>query len=600
MPQRPPLWQTRETKPEGVVVVEIPAVQPLRVYRLAGTQREMGRQFGELAAADGGWHAALDLYANRPTMAATMVAAGMPHRFRPIVERVADALLAPQRRRLQSIRSKQFPEYTERTRETFRAMGYDDKAIDATFVMEVLQNLIGLASRTGMFTRELEAAAIASCSSVAVWGSATVDGKLRHARNFDFPGGSIWDRAPLVVFCTPDRGQRYGYVSARGLDAPGITCFNEAGLTFTVHTRFHREVGYSGPSVIDLGHELIRTCTTLDEVAAAARRLGATSTWGLICSSAAERSAILVETTAKRVEVIESEADDDHLTCTNSYLHPAFQNGETPPGPDFRIDSLDRRCQLEAFVEKNRGAIDTESLQWLLGDYGGVDIVDLTPDVQRVDGTSVVAIDTVASIVSIPDERRIDVSVGPCPTGFGPYASVAWNWDGPVGAADDEVEIGPQRGRSHRGEPLSDSERAVSHRIAEIAHRHLEKAPPRVSLAALANLIDELPNEPSLRRIVGQLSILVGEPAAALAHLDHALTLEGTPGLREKLLLARSRAHSLLGDETAAQADRDEVLRSDPTHAPLEYAAARRESTKPPTRRALRNMAIDLLHLDAR
>ena len=80
------------------------------------------------------------------------------------------------------------------------------------------------------------------CSSLAVWGDATVDGELRHARNFDFPGATMWDTAPAVVFCEPTDGLRYGFVTTRGVDAPGITCFNEAGLTLTVHTRFHRDV----------------------------------------------------------------------------------------------------------------------------------------------------------------------------------------------------------------------------------------------------------------------------------------------------------------------------------------------------------------------
>jgi hypothetical protein len=57
-------------------------------------------------------------------------------------------------------------------------------------------------------------AATPACSTVVVWGAASSDGALRHARNFDFPGNGVWDAAPTLVLCAPTGGQRYGSVSA--------------------------------------------------------------------------------------------------------------------------------------------------------------------------------------------------------------------------------------------------------------------------------------------------------------------------------------------------------------------------------------------------
>ena len=78
---------------------------------------------------------------------------------------------------------------------------------------------------------------------------------MLHARNFDFPGVGLWDSGPVVVFCTPEKGLRYGFITTRGADAVGVSAFNEAGLTLTMHTRFHSEVVLKGTGVLDLGHE---------------------------------------------------------------------------------------------------------------------------------------------------------------------------------------------------------------------------------------------------------------------------------------------------------------------------------------------------------
>jgi len=219
----------------------LPPLHDPLVIRLRGSQAEMGRQFGELNARAGGHHAAVGLYVGPPTMAARILAAGFPYRTRAAAERVADVVLGAQRRRLDARRRRQFPAYAARTEAAFAPLGVDPSAASAVFVMDVLQNAVGMVARTGLFEHH-RVAAPAMCSSLAVWGDATVDGELRHARNFDFPGATMWDTAPAVVFCEPTDGLRYGFVTTRGVDAPGITCFNEAGLTLTVHTRFHRDV----------------------------------------------------------------------------------------------------------------------------------------------------------------------------------------------------------------------------------------------------------------------------------------------------------------------------------------------------------------------
>jgi predicted choloylglycine hydrolase len=578
---------------------DLPPQQPLVVVRLRGSQSEMGRQFGELSAEHGGFAAATSLYTGPPTMAARMVAAGLPFPVRRPVERVADRLFAAQRSRLYRRRLRRFPEYSTRTDAGFAAMDIPAEKASAVFVMDVLQNAIGLVSRTGLFDHT-SIPAVPSCSSLAVWGAATTDGTLLHARNFDFPGASIWDLAPLVVFCEPTDGVRYGFVTTRGVDAPGITCFNEAGLTLTVHTRFHHDVSYTSPSVIDLGHEVIRTSRTLDEAVAVVRRLGAASTWGILISSASEGRAVVVETTGHAVEVVEPTAGDAHLSHTNRYLSPTFRRGEVTTSNAFVIDSDSRHRQLEDFVAKSTGGIDADALEELLGDHAAPGIIDRSDDVQRLSGNSVVSPVSVGSIVSEPAHRRIRVSVGRAPSGYGPYVQVPWSWDGPVGVVDaGAFEVGPVRGRSHRGDRLTDDERHLAHRLSALTQAFIDRAAPHQVRAELEDLCHRAPGEPGLHGMAAFLAIVDDEMDLALVHLDRALALEATPQPRARLLLYRSRVLEVLGRSGEARAARDELATITDPSAAHERHAGESEATKPLSRRRLRLISPDLMVLDA-
>lgn len=576
---------------------QLPPTLELLVLRLRGSQREMGRQFGELCAAAGGHEPAMGLYAGPPTMAARVLAAGFPYRTRAAAERAADVALGAQRRRLDARRRRQFPEFAARTEAAFGPLGMDRRHSSAVFVMDVLQNAVGMVSRTGMFDHT-SVPAVPACSSLAVWGSATVDGELRHARNFDFPGAAIWDLAPTVVFCEPTDGLRYLFVTTRGVDAPGITCCNEAGLTVTVHTRFHRDVNYRAPSVIDLGHEIIRTSATIDDAVATAQRLGAASTWGLLVSSAAERSAVVVEMTGAGVAVTAPADDAEHLSCTNHYLDADLRDGEVTTSHAFAVDSASRQAQLEAFVDKHAGGIDTASLEELLGDLGAPGLVDRTDEVVRVTGPTVVSSVSVASIVAEPERRSIAVSVGRAPSGFGPYLQVPWAWDGPVGVVDDELPVGPTRGRSHRGRELTDDERDLAHRLSAVTQATLDRMPPHLVRAEVEDLCHRAPTEPGLATLAAVHAVVDDDLSTALEHLGRALAHEGTPVPRARLLLLRSRVLGALGRDADAAADRSELAAmTEPSVAPIQAIAAK-ESTRPVSRRRLRLMSPDVMLID--
>ena len=200
----------------------------------------------------------------------------------------------------------------------------------------------------------MKAAAQPACSTAIVWGAAAADGALRHARNFDFPGIGVWDAAPAVVVCHPTGGQRYAFITTRGGDTPVVTVWNEAGLTFTSHTRFHREVGFDGATVVDLVHGLAMQAETLADVERLLRARASASTWGLAVSSWREGTARSFELHRGGVGVVAPRPGEDHLIVANRYRDPAMAAGEVTATPAWALHSDRRELRLAALIAQER------------------------------------------------------------------------------------------------------------------------------------------------------------------------------------------------------------------------------------------------------
>jgi hypothetical protein len=535
-----------------------------------------------------------------PTMAARMLAMSVPHAARRPMEALFGPALAAAAQVLHRYRGRHFPAYLARNEAMLAAAALPARTAAAMLTMDVLQNTVGLLGRAGAFPAHVASfAAIPACTSVAVWGGASSDGALRHARNFDFPGATLWDRAPAVIFCDPAEGLRYGFVTTRGADLPGVTGFNEAGITITAHTRFHRDVRASGAAIADLGHEIVRRARTLDDAIAIARAVGSASSWGLLVSSAAERSAVVIETTGAAVAATAAPRGAQHLACTNRYLSAPLRAGEVTSSAAFAIDSDARYRSAHERARDAPGGLGADDLEALLGDYRAPDGHDLTDDVQRLSGDCVVSAMAAQSIVAEPDDRRVRVSVGRAPTGLGPYVTVPWSWDGEVGEVALASAPRAPTGRSHRGDALTADDRATARAYAEAAHAHLEGAPPRDVRARFEALVRRAPREPGFRTLAAFFAVITDDLAAAREHLRAALTLEGGAARRARLLLWQSRVLAALGDARAADAQRAELalLRGAETQTARDEAA--REATRPVSRARLRRLVPEVFLIDA-
>lgn len=552
-------------------------MKPLWIVRLAGSQEDMGRHHGTLLAAAGGADAVLQHYRDMP---ARLVAADDPRQasasrvaaFGASTKRAASyaAVRGISEVLLRRLAADRPPELRARSRAFMRGLGVPADTDRYLGVMDLFQNFVGTAARWGLgpFKRPaqaaMSAAAMPACSTVVTWGGASAGGALHHARNFDFPGVGVWDAAPAVVLCTPDRGLRYGFVTTRGADTAVVTVFNEAGLVITSHTRFHTAVAFRGAAIVDLVHDIGRRAETLADAERIARERPVASTWGLAVSSSREQRAIVLEIHAGRVAVVEPAPGAEHLVCCNRYRHPSMTDGEVAGSPAWGLHSGRRERRLHALVDaaRARGGADWRALAAMLTDREDAD----APGVTRHLGGVVAQPCQVQSIVVVPSERTLWLGTGAAPVGEGRWLRLTWDWDATASATAWELGQPVPAGLGVTVEdagalPRSPASDAVAQMLAIDQQSHDGAA----ITVELERAIAAAPDDPSLRLAMVWYELRRGAFARAAAHAETGLARETIPYRRGQLLLWGARAATAAADPTRASRWRTDLaaLRGD-------------------------------------
>lgn len=550
--------------------------KPLFLARLVGSQAEMGAQHGALTAADAA--RLLDFYQTMPerTLAGDLGGAG-----KLAIRTLANAWQS------RLVRTRP-PELAARTRAYAEAVaaqvpGYDRAAAVRTLAtMDSLQNCVSLVARAGIgpFAKPLQRraamAAIPACSTAIAWGSATADGELMFARNFDFPGVGVWDAAPSFVVCVPDAGQRYGFFATRGADTPVVTVVNEAGIVIAPHTRWHRDVQWSGAMIVDIVHEIARRAETLEDAVKIARERPSASSWGLAVGSARQRAGLCIELAGPHCDVVRPAAGADHVVCTNHYRTPTLQAGEVSASAAWDHHTMRRERRLRALIESRRAPLTAQDLARFLGDREDPE----APGVKRRFGSTLAQALNVHAVVVAPSACRAWLGVDRAPTCEGEWAEIAWRWDGPAGG----WEIGATEGSGFTARSLpafvAAHDEAARH-IHDLARAYEGSHDISAARAAIEHAVRVAPEDPSLRIIAAWLALDQREPHAAIAHVHAGLAHETEPYRRGQLLLWGSRAANKL-DRTLSERWRAELFAlSGPGLDELHARGRERQRVKP-------------------
>ncbi len=569
---------------------------PLAVFQLAGTEAEMGRQHGELLRDLGGWQDTLAYY---PRMVSCVISGSRDHGLRGLVDSALPKAVAPAvEAALRRLHRRRPAAMRARSEAFYGALGLPPEHARYLGVMDVLQNVIGVAGRVGAggISERLMLRAPAACSTLAVWGSGTADGELLHARNFDFPGSGVWEQAPAVVFCSPTDGLRYGFVTTRGADVPAVSVFNEAGVCLSIHTRFHRKVDFSGALAVDLCHQVARKAETLEQAVGLLERTHSASTWGVVVSSASERDAALVELHAGGAAVTRPRGKEPWLSCTNRYRHAALQPGELQPSLGFAMHSDGRFRSLErrAKAATEGAPLTAGDLQALLGDH--TDCSD--PNVTRATGGVLAQSNGVHAVVMDPSAGTVDVAVGTVPANHGPWVRVPWRFastpsvdtlclsDLRAEAARSHARVGHRYQRGATGEAYRC--------YLEAARVEMMAGPSAAAQQALEQACALDPREPSYRLLAAGFQLRAGAWRLAGRHLDAALAVESGAFERARLHLWAARVAAVEGRDADAAGHHRALQAGVHDHIAPYQAAGRTEALAPLRGRRLRQTQVQL------
>jgi len=520
----------------------------LATLQVSGDDAAMGRQLGGLMRELGGYEETLRHFDGLPGHILGLGRRDLGRRLiiGGIVRALGPGLVRLDRARPAALR--------ERTRLFLEALGPPANERLGLVALDATQNAIGLLARAGLsggHRSEALARGFAigeraplqfagACSSFAVWGRRSADGRLLHGRNFDLPDPGGWTRSPAVVFCQPrGRGLRYGYVTTSGADVPGVTAFNEAGLTVTAHTRFHQEVCFDGLSVVDLGHLIVRSARTLTEAIAIASSQRVASSWGLVVSSAQERRAMCIEVHAGRVAVDCGDGDSDFFCATNRNQVPAMRRGEVAPSAAWirysegRLNAM--RRALEA-IEPGRG-FEVEDAKALLGSHVAGDEAawgrgGSSGVYTRATGDCLAQSISIQTVVVDPDRQIVHVATGDHPTSRGPWEEVRWHWE-----KTPTMTVRPGRQAPEACGPYRDGAEGLAYqRFLAASRLEIQRAPAVAVRETMEQAVRLCPEDPSFRQLAGGLALRAGDLGGALEHFEVAIAREPSAFRRAELL----------------------------------------------------------------
>jgi hypothetical protein len=571
--------------------------KPLFMARLAGTQEAMGAQHGRMVAADA--RELVEFYRTMPERALVGGVSGVAGRVASFVARgVATAW--------QASMTRSRPDDLEARSRAFMeaATGRADRiSLYTLATMDSMQNCVSLVARAGLgpfagmkseaddvFRPDLlgkvplletiatRAAATAApmCTSVIAWGSATEDGELLFARNFDFPGVGVWDAAPAFIVNAPTGGQRYAFFARRGADICAVTVVNEAGIVIAPHTRWHVGAGFSGRMIIDVIHDIARRAETLEDAVRIARERPISSTWGIAVGSTREKSGLILEVAGPSVEVVRPEAGASWMVCANRYRTPSLQAGQVAASRAWAQHSEKRERRMRQLVETRKGPLTAEMLAGFLGDREDVAALGR----KRHMGAIIAQPTNVHCAVVAPSTLRALVGVDRAPCCEGRWADVRWTWDGPTGGW--ELGSAPEASGfvAHERTDVAAPHDAATDHVYEATRVYEGSHDVVAARAALDRAIAGDPTDPSLRLGAAWLAIEDEDMASAIAHVHTGLAHENETHRRAQLLLWGARAAADV-DRVQAQRWQDELARLTGPHVETLQAVAYKPRRKP-------------------
>ncbi len=410
------------------------------------------------------------------------------------------------------------------------------------------------------------------CTSAIAWGEATADGKLYHARNFDYHGVACWPATQGVFFHAPERGQRYVSIAAAGVVLGGITAMNEAGLTLTVHQHMFTDQARLGGTPIGLvGDEVMREAESLDDAERILARTKHIGCFTYLVTDGKAREVLCFEESPARQRAFRfgggrpldprAQKAKDTFGYANIYLDDALGRTETNLYGSYWRHNGARHRRANEGLAAGAGRHDVRSLAAILADRG-------LPECRLSEAISMVM--TVGSVVFAPEDGLVWVATGEAPVSRNRFVAFDLR--------------GERRALERPSFTIDDGEREAARRAfaryRDAEGLHLDQSDPEGALVAMEEACRLAPEEPLYHYLRGLIALELRNDAHAEEAFSRAIAIgHPHPERVAAFHLWRARARGERGARESAIADYRACLAL-PGDPPV-HAAARREHARP-------------------
>ncbi len=168
--------------------------------------------------------------------------------------------------------------------------------------------------------------ALVGCSSFAVWGENTPDGKLLIARNLDFYIGDEFAKEKIITFVNPEHGYKFMSVSWAGFVGV-MSGMNEKGLTVTINAGKSDIPKIAKNPISLVAREIVQYASTINEAIAIAKEQEVFVSESIMVGSAIDNRAVLIEISPDNFGVFEVK-NSSELICSNHFQSEAYKEDE--------------------------------------------------------------------------------------------------------------------------------------------------------------------------------------------------------------------------------------------------------------------------------
>ncbi len=239
------------------------------------------------------------------------------------------------------------------------------------------RELEGIADGAGVNLQDLRRVHVVSvitergCSSFAVWGKATADGKMYHGRNFDWiMEAGIQDTA--VTFCYEPQGLNsfvsVGYACAIGV----LSGMNNRKVSIAQIGATNKDRRIDGTPLEFLLRQILEECSTLDQVTEIIQKARHTVGYNYVIADGDENRALAYETCAHHVAIFTDndprETVEYAIPIENAVMRadeamdPTIRSLQTcanAPNMPYGSNSYDHRYKgMATRIKENYGKID--------------------------------------------------------------------------------------------------------------------------------------------------------------------------------------------------------------------------------------------------